>query len=155
MFMKNGGQCIDLVTSGVLERYPTLNFVSVESGAGWVPFALDTADYTWLGATQGHRSNRKGDLLPSDLFRRQVYVTMWFEPTAPLRLRGEIPLDHIMFETDFPHTACLYRDLAEVISNGIGQAPVEVQRKILWDNASALYHIEPPNETDLLGSVAA
>lgn len=155
MFMKNGGQCIDLVTSGALERFPTLNFVSVESGMGWVPFALDTADFTWLGATQGSRSKSGAGLLPSDLFKRQVYVTTWFEWTAPLRLMDEIPVDHVMFETDFPHTACLYRDVHEVIESGIGHAPTEVQRKILWDNAQKLYHIEGPNADDVLGRDSA
>ncbi|CAI7980500.1 hypothetical protein FRAHR75_810013 [Frankia sp. Hr75.2] len=35
LFFKNGIQCTDLISSGVLQRFPRLNFVSVESGIGW------------------------------------------------------------------------------------------------------------------------
>ena len=44
MFLKNGLQCADLITSGVLPRFPDLDFVSVESGIGWIPFVLEAAD---------------------------------------------------------------------------------------------------------------
>ena len=29
----------NLIFSGVLERHPTVQFVSVESGVGWIPYA--------------------------------------------------------------------------------------------------------------------
>jgi predicted TIM-barrel fold metal-dependent hydrolase len=148
LFMKNGIQCADLITSGVLQRLPDLQFVSVESGIGWIPFVLEAADYTYLGATRSGR--RRGDeLLPSDLFRRQVYTTYWFESVAPQLLLETIPVDNILFETDFPHVACLFGNIRETIDTGLAAAPPGVREKILWGNSARLYRIDDPDPADL------
>ena len=39
---------LNLLVSDVPERYPGLNFVSVESGVGWIPFLLDALDYQFF-----------------------------------------------------------------------------------------------------------
>ena len=144
LFIKNGVQCCDLITSGVLARFPGVKVVSVESGIGWIPFVLEAADYSFLGATQAGRV-RTADLLPSELFRRQVYCTYWFEQIAPTHLLDELPIDNILFETDFPHPACLYGNIRETIAKGLSGTSAEVRRKFLWDNAAALYGIEGPS----------
>lgn len=148
LFMKNGVQCADLITSGVLERFEALKFVSVESGIGWLPFVLEAADYSYLGASRSARSS-SGDLLPSELFRRQVYSTFWFEQIAPTRLLDAMPIDNILFETDFPHVTCLYGNIRQTIDAGLSHTTDDVRRKLLWDNAAKLYDVEPPGEDDL------
>jgi predicted TIM-barrel fold metal-dependent hydrolase len=144
LFLKNAVQCTDLVTSGVLSAFPDLAFVSVESGMGWAPFVLDAMDFMWLGAMNRQR-RRSEDLLPSELFRRQVYVTTWFEKRAPIAFIDEIPTDNVLFETDFPHISCLYGDIEETIAAGLGHASDEVRHKILWANAARLYGVEAPD----------
>lgn len=154
LFMKNGVQCGDLITSGVLPRFPNLKFVSVESGCGWLPFVLETADYTWLGITRKGRVRAADDVLPSDLFRRQVYVTVWFEQIAPRRLLGEIPVDNLLFETDFPHNVCLYGNIRQTITAAFSDVTEEARSKILWNNAASLYGIEAPSHSppELVGT---
>jgi predicted TIM-barrel fold metal-dependent hydrolase len=146
LFFKNGVQCADLITSGVLSRFPALRFVSVESGIGWIPFMLETVDYSWLGASRPGRIPEPDELLPSDLFRRQVYCTYWFEQVAPRRLLEELPVDNMLFETDFPHAVCLYGNIQETIDRGLAEAPPGVRQKFLWDNAARLYRITAPAE---------
>jgi predicted TIM-barrel fold metal-dependent hydrolase len=143
LFMKNGVQCVDLISCGALVRFPELKFVSVESGIGWIPFALEAADYVFLGSTKAGRV-RSGELLPSDLFRRQVYGTYWFEKVAPRALLEDLPVDNILFETDFPHESCLYENIDETIEAGLAGVPADVQRKFLFDNAANLYDIQSP-----------
>jgi uncharacterized protein len=145
LFMKNGVQCADLITSGVLPRFAGLKFVSVESGCGWLPFVLETADYIWMGMCRKGRVRQEDDLLPSDVFRSQVYVTVWFEQVAPHNLLNQMPVDNLLFETDFPHNACLYGNIRETIEAGWSEAPEDVRRKILWDNAAKLYQIATPD----------
>jgi uncharacterized protein len=147
LFMKNGVQCCDLITSGVLNRYPGLKFVSVESGIGWLPFMLEAADYSWLGAFRPGRQRSAEDVLPSELFRQSVYVTYWFESTAPKRFLDLIPVENVLFETDFPHTTCLFRNIQETIDAGLGHVDKSVRRKILWENAASLYNIEAPSSS--------
>jgi predicted TIM-barrel fold metal-dependent hydrolase len=69
--LDNGKIVLDLLLSGVLNRYPSLKFVSVESGLGWVPFVLEAADYHFKKAQRGIAATEQNDMLPSHLFRRQ------------------------------------------------------------------------------------
>jgi predicted TIM-barrel fold metal-dependent hydrolase len=150
LFMKNGIHCADLITSGVLARFPSLTFVSVESGIGWVPFVLEVADYTYLGASHADRAaGAAEELLPSELFRRQVYTTFWFEHVAPTHLLDVLPVDNLLFETDFPHVTCLYGNIEETIAANLGHVPPAVRRKLLWENAAGLYGIEAPADEDI------
>jgi predicted TIM-barrel fold metal-dependent hydrolase len=146
LFMKNGVQCSDLITSGVLNRYPELKFVSVESGIGWLPFMLEATDYSWLGAFRPGRQRTEQDVLPSELFRQSVFVTYWFESVAPKHFLDVVPIDNVLFETDFPHTTCLFGNIQETIESGLGHVDPEARQKILWENAARLYGIvEPPD----------
>jgi len=147
LFMKNGVQCSDLITSGVLNRYPELKFVSVESGIGWLPFMLEATDYSWLGAFRPGRERMKEDVLPSELFRQSVFVTYWFESVAPRHFLEVVPVDNVLFETDFPHTTCLFGNIQETIESGLGHLDSSVRRKILWGNAAQLYRIPDPPES--------
>jgi len=142
MFLKNGLQVADLLTSGVLPRFPDLRFVSVESGIGWIPFVLEAVDYSYLEGRPGRTS--EWELLPSEYFARQVYACYWFETVAPTKLLGEIPVGNILFETDFPHPTCLFGNVAERIQATLAGAPEDARRRILWDNAADLYGIDPP-----------
>jgi predicted TIM-barrel fold metal-dependent hydrolase len=142
MFLKNGLQCTDLITSGVLPRFPELQFVSVESGIGWVPFVLEAADHSYLEGRPGRIS--EWELLPSEYFARQVYTTYWFEAVAPTKLLGDIPVDRILFETDFPHPTCLYGNIPQKIEASLSGATDEQRRRILWANAAELYGVDEP-----------
>jgi uncharacterized protein len=144
MFLKNGLQVADLITSGVLVRFPELKFVSVESGIGWIPFVLEAADHSYLEARPERRS--EWEMLPSEYFRRQVYACYWFETVAPTKLLGEIPVDNILFETDFPHPTCLFGNVRERIEVSLANASASDREKILWGNAAKLYGIQKPPE---------
>jgi predicted TIM-barrel fold metal-dependent hydrolase len=142
LFLKNGLQTADLLTSGVLPRFPDLKFVSVESGIGWVPFVLEAADYAYLEGRPDRTS--EWELMPSEYFARQVYACYWFETVAPKRLLDEIPVDRILFETDYPHPTCLFGDVREQIDRSLADATEEQRHKILWENAAQLYRIDAP-----------
>ena len=138
-FLDNGHQVTDLITGGVLARFPDLKFVTVESGLGWIPFVLESCDYHFKKSRVDREKPEFGDLLPSDLFRRQVYVNYWFEKLEPWHVEA-VGVDNILFETDFPHPTCLYGDeVAQAIDNGLSNMPQDVQDKILWKNAAGLY----------------
>jgi uncharacterized protein len=145
LFMKNGVQVADLITCGMLPRWPGLKFVSVESGMGWLPFVLEASDYSWLGAFRPGRLRTADDILPSELFREHVFVTYWFETLAPKHFLDLVPIDNVLFETDFPHTTCLFGNIDATIRENLGHVSDGVRRKILWENSAKLYRIpEPP-----------
>ena len=45
LFIGNARIVVNIICSGMLERFPELKIVSVESGAGWIPFILEALDY--------------------------------------------------------------------------------------------------------------
>ena len=61
----------------MLERFPTLKFVSVESGIGWMPFFLEALDYQVCETAPGAIDELS--MPPSEYFRRQMYGCFWFE----------------------------------------------------------------------------
>lgn len=143
-FMRNGMHLTDLLMSGVLARYPAIRFVSVESGIGWIPFLLEALDYQFEG-NQVREERSDFDRLPSAYFARNVYGCYWFEQVAPRRLIDRVGVDNILFETDFPHPTSLFGDEVRArIDNGLGECDAATRRKILWDNAAALYKVEAP-----------
>lgn len=141
-FVGNARTIGELLTSGLCDRFPRLDFVSVESGFGYVPFLLESLDWQWAGT--GARDRYPGRLLPSEYFRRQVYTMFWFE-TEALELLPRYE-DNVMFETDFPHPTCLHPGPAspsptEVIARDTAIVGERIMRKVLHDNAARVYRI--------------
>ncbi len=139
-FLDSAQHVTDLLHSGVLHRYPNLKFVAAESGIGWIPFVLESADYHYKEASGG----KVGDEgLPSERFRNQVYASFWFERIAPERLLDIIGTHNVIFETDFPHPSCLW-PTATVRSavDALDAVPEEYRRRVLQDNAVDLYGVD-------------
>ena len=143
LFMENGRVIGNLLFSGVLEKFPHLKVVSVESGIGWIPFWLEALDYEW------QETNAQAELplsmKPSDYFKRQIYGCFWFEKIAPKHLIDAVGEDNVMFETDFPHPTCLYPHVQDYIAEVTVGWTSERKRKILQDNAAALYKVKLPS----------
>jgi predicted TIM-barrel fold metal-dependent hydrolase len=148
LYVSNARVLTNLVLSGFLERFPKLKIVSVESGVGWLPFALESMDWQWKnsGVREEHPEYK---LLPSEFFRRQIYGCFWFErDTLPssIELLGA---DNIMYETDFPHPTCMYPGPAttaiwpsDYIEQTFGQFPADVTEKILFGTAKKVYNLD-------------
>jgi uncharacterized protein len=142
-WMSNAKMITDLIMDGVCERFPSLDFVSVESGFGWIPFLLEGLDWQWRNY-DGPRLH--GGLLPSEYFRRQIYSMFWFEESS-LRL-FDLYADNIMFETDFPHTTSLSpgpgsasvgaRDIVARAREALDPVTFE---KVMYGNAARVYHL--------------
>jgi predicted TIM-barrel fold metal-dependent hydrolase len=148
VFLRNGMQLSELLLSGIFVRFPEIQFVSVESGIGWIPFALEALDYQFQG-NRVSEEHPEFDRLPSEYFQTNVYACYWFEQVAPRRLVDKVGADRIMFETDFPHPTSLYGDeVHERIRTGLGDTDEETRRKILWGNGQKLYKVSEPTPAD-------
>jgi hypothetical protein len=76
-----------------------------------------------------------------------MYACFWFEKADLAHTIDLLGPDNVLFETDFPHTTCLFGNIQETIESGLGHVDASVRRKILWENAAALYRIEEPSES--------
>jgi predicted TIM-barrel fold metal-dependent hydrolase len=139
LFIGNARVVVNIIASGLLDRHPGLKIVSVESGAGWVPFILQALDYE-----MSENSPKERDALsmsPTEFFKRNIYATMWFEKTNLPALVASIGEDNILFETDFPHPTCLYPDPLVSAEENMRELSVTTRNKILGGNAKKLYKL--------------
>ena len=139
LFVGNSRVVVNIICSGMLERFPTLKIVSVESGAGWVPFVLEALDYEM--DENAPKLKERLSLSPSEYFKRQMYATTWFEKTNMPSLVAAVGEDNIMFETDFPHPTCLYPDPLTSAHANMHELSETARHKILGGTAASLYHL--------------
>ncbi|MCY4036749.1 MAG: amidohydrolase family protein, partial [bacterium] len=139
MYLTNARVLANMIFSGVLERHPSLKIVSVESGVGWIPFVLESLDYQMDQLATGVQA--QFSLSPSEYFRRQMYGCYWFEDLSPDKLINQVGPENVLFETDFPHPTCLYPFGLEQATDSLAHLDDDATRKVLQDNAAALYKI--------------
>jgi predicted TIM-barrel fold metal-dependent hydrolase len=128
----------NLMMSGLLDRFPSLKFVSVESGVGWLPFLIESLDYQF-----DENGVDDIELRPSEYFQRQIYGSYWFEDDVAPAIE-KIGEDNIMFETDFPHATCLYPGVKEQMHRSLRNLEPRVQRKLLFETAAKVYQLPTP-----------
>lgn len=126
----------NVIMSKMLDRHPGLKMVSVESGVGWIPYILEALEY--LSAENGVKHSRP----LKQIFHEHFYACTFFERDSLLATVRQVGADNILFETDFPHPACLYPDSLEYLVDVITQLSVEERFKIFSGNAAKLYNID-------------
>jgi len=137
LFIGNARVVVNIICSGMLDRFPDLKIVSVESGAGWVPFILEALEYEMEENAPDLKSRLS--LTPKEFFQRNIYATMWFERTDLASVVRQVGEDNILFETDFPHPTCLYPDPLKTAASNMRELSPAARRKILGENAAKLY----------------
>src|SRR5207302_9019872 len=73
LFLDNSRAVTEILVSAIPHKFPKLNFVSVESGAGWVPFVCEALDWQWA-ASGGAAEHPDYELTPSECFKRSWYA---------------------------------------------------------------------------------
>ncbi len=148
IFMQNVTCLADLIFGGVCHRFPELKLVSVESGVGWIPSYLESADWQFVNS-ETRKEHPEYDLLPSEYFRRQIYGCFWFESDGLKPALEQFP-DNCLWETDFPHPTCQHpglegglterpADYADRVFANVSDATLQ---KVLHDTAARLYGLQ-------------
>jgi predicted TIM-barrel fold metal-dependent hydrolase len=141
-YLANWATIGNFLISGLFDTYRNLKIVSVESGIGWIPFALDALEYQ-LQETAPNESKHL-QRTPREYFRDHVLACFWFESFAPKHAIESIGVDNVLFETDFPHPTCLWPDAQSHAVEVLGHLSFEDRKKVLQDNAAQLYKINVP-----------
>ena len=79
------------------------------------------------------------ELRPSDYFRRNVVAT-FMRDMAGIALRRAIGVDNLLWATDYPHHESTWPHSREILDAHFRGVPEEDRRKIVAENAAALYH---------------
>jgi predicted TIM-barrel fold metal-dependent hydrolase len=129
----------ELVFGGVLERHPQLHVVSAENDTGWLPHFLYRMDH----AFEKYHVNLPVKLAmpPSEYVRRQVWATFQDDPIGP-GTHHVFGADNYMWASDFPHTDSTFPESRAWIEKNFAGVPGSVKRRIVHDNAVALYGMQ-------------
>ena len=128
------------MVSGRLDQHPRLKIGLIESGAGWVPFAVEALEHQFDEMLP--KFSKQLTRRPWQYFRDHFMCSFWFEKVAPKILLETIGVDNVMFETDFPHPTSLYPGVQEHLKDVLGGHSHEVRKKVLQDNPVRLYGLE-------------
>lgn len=137
LFINNGKTMGNLMLSGLLDRFTKLQFVSVESGLGWIPFLLEAIDYQMseTGAN-AYKLQRK----PSEYFKTNFHACFWFERKNLVHDIRQLGVENVLFETDYPHPICLYP--VDNMDRALDGLTEDEKVKVLSGNAAKLYNIK-------------
>jgi predicted TIM-barrel fold metal-dependent hydrolase len=103
MFQNSMHSVLDLIFSGVLERFPLLKFAYSEGQIGWLPYVITRADKTWADPHDGGVGIRI-PRPPSSYVAGRIYGCI-FDDDIALTARDAIGVGQIMWEVDYPHSA--------------------------------------------------
>jgi predicted TIM-barrel fold metal-dependent hydrolase len=122
-----------IIGHGLATRFPRLRFMPVEYPSRWVrPF------YVKLQRTY-EQSPVLFDEDPTTVFRRNVWIHAFHEPHPEHLIELGIPVDHVMFGSDFPHPEGMADPLA--YADVVAPLTLEQQRLIMGGSAEKLLRV--------------
>jgi uncharacterized protein len=124
--------------TGVLERFPELNLVFVETQLGWVPWYLHIMDDL---ATRQRYEFPNIKELPTFYFKRNVHLTFIEDPWVATDARYEIGVKNLMWSTDYPHPVSSWPNSQQIIEQQLKGLPDDERQLILEGNAARVWNL--------------
>lgn len=124
------------VAGGICERFPNLKVVILEGSGGWMPTMLERFDHQ-----QKVFGNPYQRTLPSEVFKRQCWVS--FDPDeCALAFSAEVlGADRIMWASDYPHPDAKIEGVVEELREATEKLDAESRRLVNGVNAAVFYDL--------------
>jgi predicted TIM-barrel fold metal-dependent hydrolase len=149
---------VQMILSGVFERFPRLKVVLTEAGCAWVPPLLDRLDWALesIRKTGATGEIRYGDehVLPrsaTDYFRQNVWMGVSQPGPEDVAARQKIGLDRFMWGSDYPHDEGTHPYTREHLRARFSDVDPSELKLFLSENAAKLYDFD----LDALAPLAA
>jgi predicted TIM-barrel fold metal-dependent hydrolase len=127
-----------LIFSGTLEKRPNVKFVMGEAGLGWIPYVIERLDHE-LHKYGPKIQDHKIEMLPSEIFARQVFTTYEDEQLG-VELIPRIGIDNVMWASDYPHGDSTWPHSRKALAESpLAQHGSEVLRKVTCENVARVY----------------
>jgi len=139
----SGLNAVQLLLSGVFDRYPNLKIYWAETQMGWLPYYYDQLDDVykrskhWMERYFGLKPLERQ---PSEYFRKHFYWGFIYDRLG-IRLRYDVGVDKVMWGNDFPHSAGDWPNSKKVIADIFSGVPEDEKQKMLVDNAVNFFHL--------------
>ena len=127
------------IASGVLDRFPDLRVYLAETNASWMPAALYFMDDSY----QLFKDWFKADLrmMPSEYVRKHFLFSFIRDPMA-MKLRDHLPVDTLMWGTDFPHSVGSYPKTREWLDIIFEDVPAPTKRQVLLETPADFFGLD-------------
>jgi predicted TIM-barrel fold metal-dependent hydrolase len=128
-----------LITTGVFDRIPQLQFFFAETQVGWIPEYMEDADENY----HRHKYWSQLDLKHDPSWYVANHFSWGFQVDRfGLKVRSDIGLDRIQWSTDFPHVQCDWPNSRKVIIDQFAGIADDEARLILRDNAVRYFRLD-------------
>lgn len=118
-----------LVCHGLFQRFPRIRVCSIEMGANWVPWLIQSFKRAYGISPQDFAED------PVETFKRHVWISPFHEDDVA-QLRDLIGADRLLMGSDWPHAEGLANP-TDFIRELKAFSPAE-QRLVMHDNAAGL-----------------
>jgi predicted TIM-barrel fold metal-dependent hydrolase len=130
---------IQIILSGVLERYPRLKIVIGEVNWGWVPFWLQELDENYQRyAYRANENLAKLSMLPSEYYQHQCYAT-FMDDTIGGYIGGRWWHRTAMWSNDYPHWNGIWPMGTEILNRTLEPLTPEQRYDMVCGNVAGLY----------------
>ena len=128
-----------LMAAGVFDRFPDIRFYFAETNASWLPstmFFMDDNHEIFSSAFGG----RKMELTPSEYIARNCHFSIIRDPKA-IDMADMIPIDNIMWGTDFPHSVGSFPDSQTFLDDAFSGHD-DLRRKLTLENPAKYFGLD-------------
>jgi predicted TIM-barrel fold metal-dependent hydrolase len=121
---------------GVLERFPRLRYVVLETGCAWLPAWMERADakYQMFSFTTPMKQR------PSRLFKEHCYISAEADDEDIALIAAKIGANRMMWATDYPH-ADAHPDPVASVRKCIARLSPEDQQWVLGRTAAEVWRL--------------
>ena len=131
---------VQMVSSGVFERFPKIMLATIESGIGWVPWCVQQMDHAYRAHHMWVRPVIPEP--PSFYYHRNCFATFMEEPEM-VPVAVDLGFESSMlWSSDYPHHEGVYPHTAASIQRQMGRLTETQREKILGGNAAKLFKID-------------
>jgi predicted TIM-barrel fold metal-dependent hydrolase len=133
---------VQMIFSGMFDRFPDLQLVCAEVDCGWVPYFKEQVDNNF------HRLYGPGTTavtgLPSEYVERNVSFT-YVTDGIGIDNRTLIGVDRILWSSDYPHVSADWPNSWKTIQASFAGVSSSERHAILAENAARLYRFSSPS----------
>jgi predicted TIM-barrel fold metal-dependent hydrolase len=132
------GRMLEIIFSGVLDRFPELKVVFHEVDCGWIPYFIDQADDNYLRHAKATLKGQNLAMLPSD-YVREHFSFSFIHDSLGIANRHRIGVQRMLWSNDFPHIASDWPSSWKAINAAFADVPADERHAIVAGNALRLY----------------
>ena len=143
-FARNGAyNAVQLLLSGVFERFPKLRIFFAENSIGWLPNFMEVADTRYdrhIGWAKRYDGVTPLPGKPSELINEYFYWGFQRD-RAGIDNRHHLNVDRLIWANDFPHQESDWPELNKVLAHNFTGVPADEVHKMTVQNAADFFRL--------------